>query len=172
MSTSSKMQALLKEGNSYRILNLKRFKKEASSTSSIFSKTLTKVMKTMISMEKDHPTFQEIAQKHGLDFADIKDLLVYLYERDCISFMELLPFFEEKLTQEKGKSVQEKLMGLGLMDRANYEESLEILRNVLPYLENADNTLEYIAEKINVRPLKLQTILRRFKPEWIPIELE
>ncbi|MHC1592068.1 MAG: hypothetical protein ACXQS8_08270, partial [Candidatus Helarchaeales archaeon] len=162
MSASSKINLMIKEGNSYRIIDFKKLKKETDSSSSIFSKQLIKVIKNMISMEKDLPLFQELAEKHGIKFEDLKDLLSYLYERECISFIELLPLAEDDLDFERGKKILERLSNLGLMSKSELNESLDMLKRAMPYLKNADNTLEYIAEQLKVKPIKLKTLFKRF----------
>lgn len=172
MEPSKKMHKALTEGNSYRVLDLKRLKQETASISSIFSKALGKVLKPLVSMEKNLPTFEELAENCNITFDEMKDLIWYLYEEDFIIFVEILPFLEEKLTMEKGRSLLEKLEGLGLLNRALFKESLELLESVLPYIENSDNTLDYITRKVNVKPMKLREFLDRFKVDWIPIELE
>ncbi|MHA1785515.1 MAG: hypothetical protein ACTSVY_14250 [Candidatus Helarchaeota archaeon] len=156
-------------GNSLRVKDPKTYKKAINDL--IFNKEVLNIIKNL-DVKKEAMILEEIAEKSKVDFEILQEILEHLYKHDLITFCSLFPFTENEFNLDESMNLLQRLQGLGLIDNKYVEQSREILEKVEPLLNELKYTLNEISDIVEKPPIMIKELLKRFKIEYLIVDLE
>ncbi len=158
-------------GNSLRITDEKKFKRALNDDLAIFNKEVLDFIKNL-DFKKDFMIFEEISSKSNVDNEVLKEIILYLFEKELISICSVLPFSENDLNFDESVNNLIRLQGIGLIDQKYVERSKELLKKTIPLVNDKKYTLDELSKITGESPLVIKDLLKRFKIEWLFIDLE
>ena len=158
-------------GNSLRILDAKDFKKALSDELAIFNKEVLNIVKNL-DVKKEIMVFEEISSKANVDNEVLKEIVLFLFDKKLISFCSVLPFSENDLNFDESMNSLVRLQGLGLVDQKYLDRSKELLKKTIPLINDKKFTLDELSKLTEESPIILKELLKRFKIDWLIIDLE
>jgi len=158
-------------GNSIRILNDKEFKRALKDDLAIFNKVVLNIIKNL-DIQKDIMVFEEVSSKANVDNEVLKEIVLFLFDKGLISFCSVLPFSENDLNYEESINSLVRLQGLGLVDQKYLDRSKELLKKTIPLINDRKYSLDELSNLTHESPIVLKELLKRFKIDWLIIDLE
>ena len=158
-------------GNSLRILDDKEFKKALKDELAIFNKEVLNLIKGL-DITKDIMVMEEISTKANVDNEVLKEIVLFLFDKKLISFCSVLPFSENELNFDDSMNSLGRLQGLGLVDQKYLDRSKELLKKTIPLINDQKYTLDELSNLTEETPLVLKELLKRFKIDWLIVDLE
>lgn len=156
-------------GNTLRVIDQKAYKKIMDDL--IFNKDILNIIKG-IDIKKEITILEEISDKANVDFEILREILWHLFENKFITFCSLLPFTENELDLEECIKSLQRLQGVGLIDQKYMEESISLLEKTTPLINELKYSLDEISRMVDESPIKIKELLKRFKIEWLILDLE
>ncbi|NHI91475.1 MAG: hypothetical protein EAX96_03160 [Candidatus Lokiarchaeota archaeon] len=156
-------------GNTLRVTDVKEYKKVINDL--IFNKDILNIIKTL-DIKKEIVILEEISDKANVDFEILREILWYLYENKLITFCSILPFTETEFQLDDSIKSLQRFQGIGLIDQKYIEDSTMLLEKTIPLINEVKYSLDEISKIVNEPPIKIKELLKRFKIDWLLLDLE
>ena len=156
-------------GNTLKVIDPKSYKKVINDL--IFNKDVLNIIKGL-DINKEIIILEEISEKANVDFEILREILFHLFENKLITFCSLLPFTENEFELDESLKSLQRLQGLGLIDQKYIENSTILLEKTVPLINDLQYSLDEISKMVDESPIIIKELLKRFKIEWLILDLE